>query len=552
MNEEYTQEVLSFLEIYFSNQGKLLSEETILKDLKITHKSVKPLFIKGLVLLAQNPKANFTFLGNDEKGKGRFVDRPTFIKLLKNTFLGYSTLLNENETFQAFQQLTQSKTVDLELIKSLVLRYTPLIRFFDNDRGGTAALNLYKFFYPDRDVFVSNQLTQRLNLKKMLFEDGEKQKGFKAKKEQATQVPSLLIQTAFSIVFSEIGRLIIPVKELSELKIYRNFFEVENPNDFFEKDLQTVFSHHPTIKNGVLNLFPENWLDLEIAWGEIRKMDTTEEQIRNWISERYPFLNTSEIATVYNSAIQGTAKESKVARASQKEEPTFTQNSPITNLPTVEVLDFLPDEKRKEEKPTVNVSVSTISNQELIIPLEHIQKPVEPIELQQFVIEEKAASSDIDPNLLPKIEIIADQEKEPLLITQKESTSSALSSEIDFSDLFIPDNIEEKIKEENLLAEKEKKESQRAIEEKEQSEEKQIFFHDLKGKIVSILTESEEIRLKIEGLAKTVGFETRDSLAYLPDLAVFDKDFEYLVPIAKNTGVRILMLKDFMKLLGFH
>jgi hypothetical protein len=79
-----------------------------------------------------------------------------------------------------------------------------------------------------------------------------------------------------------------------------------------------------------------------------------------------------------------------------------------------------------------------------------------------------------------------------------------------------------------------------------------VLDEGLKGKIVSLLTENEEYRIKIELVSKTMLFELRDSLAYRPDIAVFDQDFEYLIPIAKNTGIQVLMLKTFLQYLGIQ
>ncbi len=72
----------------------------------------------------------------------------------------------------------------------------------------------------------------------------------------------------------------------------------------------------------------------------------------------------------------------------------------------------------------------------------------------------------------------------------------------------------------------------------------------LRGKIISVLTDNEELSVKIGLLSGITGFELRDSLAYMPDIAVFDRDFEYLMPIAKNTGVKVYMMHEFLKLLG--
>jgi len=58
------------------------------------------------------------------------------------------------------------------------------------------------------------------------------------------------------------------------------------------------------------------------------------------------------------------------------------------------------------------------------------------------------------------------------------------------------------------------------------------------------------LNAKIGLLSGMTGFELRDSLAYWSDIAVFDRDFEYLIPIAKNTGMKIYLMRDFLRLLG--
>ena len=69
------------------------------------------------------------------------------------------------------------------------------------------------------------------------------------------------------------------------------------------------------------------------------------------------------------------------------------------------------------------------------------------------------------------------------------------------------------------------------------------------GKSVAFLTDQNELFQIAQAIAEKMGFHLYDSLSYMPEVVVFDKDYEYLLPIARSTGARVCSLAEFKKVL---
>ena len=855
MDDTLKKEFARFLRDYFSEgKEKIVSDETMAADWKIGHKEVRNLLKRMVLSLVHESEAReqemipeggeaslkpvhlgFTEIGQDTKGRHLFASLNTLKNLLKRVFSRLPTLLNENETYQAFQELTGEKDIDPARLKTVIPAYTPLIRFFENNRGGAATLNLFRFLYPEREVFVSKNLVETVALKTAFFR--EEKKGLFSKKERPGTIDSRgIIETAFALTFSEIGRLIIPLKELYDQKAFRSYFEEDRLQTFIEKEIQSFYTHQPTIKDGVLNLFPENWIDLESVAKELKQKTAEGIDPNRWLKERYPFLNKAEIGTLLTLFVSPASKtipsskleegvlelspsdesemltaltmleqENETKNHSEKEEKkndaresvekgqkkmpgpvnktesdhetssgslsedqnwtTDALSRPragreketrkaddiqdsdgeegLMNLFKVQdhemslsELPVAPPEKKmayesedrsdggfnediedlmkrltvtneivsEPELKEVAEPVSSVSEENrgdttqireisiesdlpLLEPLENKQEfmrfeaendgkeidlpqktPVDP-SLQQEVVSESLEPSE-NTTKISRLDVESDSEEikhpqetrddssleresaseslrtieDELKITRFETEENEEAIEIlgetrDDSDQmpntdveslkpvieniakndfeivigseeieFEPDSGETENKpgglpplailtgietfgpeetEPELLAtdfsvddefqnitfleppqtlqsdfavEELSKESAEKIEEAVPPIRKDISVPSrtpseetapgLRGKIISVLTDNEELSVKIGLLSGITGFELRDSLAYMPDIAVFDRDFEYLMPIAKNTGVKVYMMHEFLKLLG--
>jgi hypothetical protein len=751
MEREFESEIIAFLQNYFSEtKEKIVKEETLLSDLRITHQGLRPLIIKLIHSLVENAEKQdthttekldekssiyvrhgigFTTIGVNRKGSRLFVSIETFHALLKKVFSHLPALLNENDTYEAFQELSGEKEIEPQRLKTVILQATPLIRFFENNRGGAATLNLYRFFYPDRDVFVSKALIETIALKKALFASDEQKSLLRKKEKKNAAEPRLLIENAFSLAFSEIGRLIIPDTELFEHKSFKSYFDEERMQSFFEKEIQEFFPHHPTYRQGLLSLFPENWIDIAEILSKKEGENGHQTLSEKWLEERYPFLNRSEVATIVTFVNKtGIAVNKPVVEVSIGQEEVSRVDT--HKIDTIENLEppVLPQEvfqeetrlkgvRQKESRPFTNVEkletnaeenaavVSEENQRDFTLPDEiYYEKtepnkaeydgsePVTPVEIHGKTAEENARvvseenhvdftlPSEIyyekaEPNkaeydgsepvtpvetrdkTTEKDTAVVSEENhvdftlpseiyyekaepnkaeydgsEPVTpvetrnkTTEKDAETVSVKNEEDFvADLLISSAKDKPIeKEENveklseelissiasvndhpsdvelietvqspeemqhghlfeegfnfddliyIETEKEKTENTlKAISEEKilkpitdipeglperptngESRGESVLDEGLKGKIISLLTENEEYRIKIELISKTMLFELRDSLAYRPDIAVFDQDFEYLIPIAKNTGIQVLMLKTFLQYLGIQ
>ncbi len=122
-------EFSKFLRDYFSERkDKIVNDETMVSDWKIGHKEVRDLLKRMVLALALESDAydrekisdegeaalspillGFAEIGEDSKGRHLYVSFDTLKNLLRRVFSKLPTLLNENETYQAFQELTGEK-----------------------------------------------------------------------------------------------------------------------------------------------------------------------------------------------------------------------------------------------------------------------------------------------------------------------------------------------------------------------------------------------------------------------------------------------------------
>ena len=711
-------EFSKFLRDYFSERkDKIVNDETMVSDWKIGHKEVRDLLKRMVLALALESDAydrekisdegeaalspillGFAEIGEDSKGRHLYVSFDTLKNLLRRVFSKLPTLLNENETYQAFQELTGEKEIDPGRLKKAISTYTPLIRFFENDRGGAATLNLYRFFYPEREAFVSKTLLETTALKTSFLR--EEKRGLFSKKEQSGAIdPKGIIETAFALTFSEIGRLIIPLQELYAQKAFRSYFEEDRLPSFIEKELPSFYAHQPTIKKGVLNLFPENWIDVDSVERELKQKMAEGADPNGWLKQRYPFLNRSEITTLIGlfASPSSSFSPARVSKPELSEKASAAGAKVPVALPKLQQKNTVAEDQGKEKSGSTSVAASDTEPIQTQVPsfgiektaqIAEVERPGPPVStskpegvrdadgrsagardegigdlirhlaITDGIVPEKEPKSEAPPQSqrraenrveMPKIgdrfpdgreqieeappgppvdvrfrpeESKASQKSqsvdalplestvdspslfnvepdiEALEIVREPQTEDDHTRKIDFESLesdidaidrtdFVADNDREEVEydpgsgeaeslpeedspfaipfETNLVppldfsvAELPEDEAEKT--KKVSAEEKSLSGHppketeetpaSLQGKIITVLTDNEELNAKIGLLSGMTGFELRDSLAYWSDIAVFDRDFEYLIPIAKNTGMKIYLMRDFLRLLG--
>jgi len=296
VNERFIKDFTEYIsEIANSFKGVFTSSDLI-KKMKLGDRRMKEIIAELILSVAE--EGNFVFFnpGKNKSGEDVYMGRKFFENRLSQSFGKAESIIDENETHSIFEKITGSKEYDSRKIIQYIKNYTSLIRFDERSRSGPLTLNLYRFLMQERDVFVTQDTINLMYVRP--FGEGVKKEKFslfsKKKEENSSGVTSTdMVRTAFSLMFRDLGQLIIRKRDLFNSTEFRRYFSNIDLNKSFDEILKTVYNYGIVIDKELISLFPENWLDLDGISRQLSKIGFEKGCVENILSH-YSFLNQKE------------------------------------------------------------------------------------------------------------------------------------------------------------------------------------------------------------------------------------------------------------------
>ncbi len=384
MNLQTENEFISLINNICSDFTGRFSTNDLFKKLKIKSPMMKNIVREWLLELIENNRLGFQSIGKDKKGKTLLINKKRFTELMRKELMKQPFLLNENQTYNFLQSLAGSKDFNIGQLRSSVENTgAPLVRFDEGSRKVPIMLNLYKHLVPERKVYVSHDVVNMMYIKHPDSKKKSKPKKgslfSKDSEKPAEESPRNVITTAFTLLFSELGKLIITKKEVTESRAYKVYFSALDDYKAFLKLLKEIYDYSPVITDDFISLFPENWLDPQLLQKRLEPENTESlEKFAAYCNRFLSFLNQDEIQVLYSlireepaatGSEEQTAEETSVQEEVSEKEGTSgsdtateteTDHTPTKSNPEVLEKEVTPEkETTADGSDTVNEDAQT-------------------------------------------------------------------------------------------------------------------------------------------------------------------------------------------------
>ena len=469
--------------------------------------------------------SNFVRVGTSKDHLPVFLSKDDLMVNFQTAFCALPFILSETEVQRALQSVSHMDQVDEQALIRTISSQTVLIRFDQGSRGKPIALNVYKrYLLPGKGLLITSSVFNHYMMQSTAAPEIDG-KGKLRKEKMKEEDPKKSIYSAVSCFLEDIRSLVFPISELKSIH-FKRYFSIDDPQQT-SKIFQSLYPEVFQTVNGIWSFFPEMWLDLKQLCEKGSSGSNSRDEIEQELHARHPFLNEQEIIWIMDG-VRTDRRISTVLPVQPLEDPTEDETIEQPELPTVANTYEQPEHDEGQILDPYNPSESERSSR-----LQD-KDPEDPGALEGMIVKEP------DDSLSEGITTSEDSEDQfvvpPTEINEKEDLLQDLL--IGFTE---PEKIEES-----------------GSEGKEESEESlspepihtQQVAHEQGGAsepIISIITDNSELFEKAKSLALKHHFRLRDSLAYQPNLAVLDQDYEYLAPIAKSSGVPVLSVQQFLE-----
>ncbi len=302
VKREFMSEFTEYLsEVSNSFKGTFTSSD-LMGRFKLGDKKFREIVALLIEEIVENGKIKLFSPGKNKSGDSIYMGWKYFeIKLMEN-FSNAKSILDENETYGIFEKITGCKEPEMKNVLKFIENYTSMIRFDERSRSGPVMLNLYRFILPSQEVFVTQDTMNLMYVRPFGDESKEEKPSFfsKRKKSVSSGVTSTdMVKTAFSLMFEDLGQIVILKDELFDSPSFRRYFANIDLKRTFDEILKSVYDYGVTIDERLISLFPENWLDIENISRQIDKIESGEKEsvIKNMLMQ-YSFVNEKETETL--------------------------------------------------------------------------------------------------------------------------------------------------------------------------------------------------------------------------------------------------------------